>query len=115
MLVRIVWWNFHQVVASVWVNLDGVIPASRLIHDLPDCTDLSFDTLRRIELAEYRQQGSAGSAQRWRRIVDIRASHLSPKRIVTLLRPINIYAPVAKPFFVFGDRSGPGVFVPLGL
>jgi hypothetical protein len=28
--------NLHQVVGSVWVNLDGVNPASRLIPDLPE-------------------------------------------------------------------------------
>src|SRR6185503_12330957 len=55
-LVGIVWGYFHQVVRSVWVNLDGVILSSRLIQDLFDRTHLCFDTLRRIELTEYRQQ-----------------------------------------------------------
>jgi len=35
-LIRIVRRNLHQVVRSVWVNLNGVIPAPRLIQDLPD-------------------------------------------------------------------------------
>ena len=41
--------------ASVWVDLDGVIPASRLIHDLPDRAHIRFDTFWRIELAEYQK------------------------------------------------------------
>src|SRR5258705_12509527 len=52
-LVGILWGNLHQVVASVWVNLNGVIPACRLIQDLPDRTHIRFYTLRRIKLAEY--------------------------------------------------------------
>ena len=58
MLVGIVWRNFHQVVTSVWVNLNEVIPVSRLIQDLLDRTHLRFNPFRRIELAEYRQQRS---------------------------------------------------------
>ena len=57
-LVGIVRGNLHQVVAFVWVNLNGVIPASCLIQDLPDRTHIRFDNLRRIKLAEYRQQRS---------------------------------------------------------
>ena len=44
-LVGIVRRDLHQVVRSVWVNLNGVIPASRLIQDLPDRTHIRFDTL----------------------------------------------------------------------
>src|SRR5688500_4353837 len=54
LLVGIVWRNFHQVVASVWVNPKDVIFASRLIQDLFDCIHIRFDTLRRILLAVYR-------------------------------------------------------------
>src|SRR5437016_14489718 len=54
-LVCVVRWNLHQVVPTIGVNLNGVIPASRLIQDLPDRTHIRFDTLRRIKLAEYRQ------------------------------------------------------------
>ena len=44
MLVGIVRGNLHQVVPSVWVNLNGVIPASGLIQDLPDRTHIRFHT-----------------------------------------------------------------------
>src|SRR5687767_14120351 len=112
-LVRIVRRNLHQVVSSVWVNLNGVIPASRLIQDLPDRTHIRFDSLRRIKLAKYRQQRSGGSAQGWRRIVEIREPHVSPKRMIGFLRSKDIYARVAKPFFVFGYGSSFGVLFPL--
>ena len=114
MLVRIVRRNLHQIVRSVRVNLNGVIPAARLIQDLFDRAHLRFDTFRRIELAEDRQE-SRRSAQRRRRIVDLRAPHESPEGIVAFLRAINIYAPVTKPFLVFGHRSSAGVLVPLGI
>ncbi len=55
-LLGIVWWNFHEVVASVWINLDGVIPASGLIQYLHNRAHIRFNTLRRIELAERHQQ-----------------------------------------------------------
>jgi hypothetical protein len=61
LLVQVVWGNLHQVVRSVWENPNGVIPASRLIQDLLDRAHIRFDTLRRIKLAEYRQQQSGGS------------------------------------------------------
>jgi hypothetical protein len=38
---------------------------------------------------------------------------VSPEGIVTALRPSNIYALMAKPFFVFGCGSSLGVLVPL--
>ena len=57
-LVGILRRNFHQVVGSVWENLDGVIPASRLIQNLPDRTHIRFDSFRSIKLAKYRKQRS---------------------------------------------------------
>src|SRR2546423_13998429 len=57
-LVRIVARCLHQVVHRAWVNLDEVIAAAGLIHDLLDRAHIRFDTLRRIKLAEYRQQRS---------------------------------------------------------
>jgi hypothetical protein len=114
-LVGVVRGNLEQVVPSVGVNLNGVIPASRLIQDLPDRAHIRFDTLRRIKLAEYGQQRGLSSLQRWRRVVDIKATHVSPEGIVTALRPANIYARVAKPFFAFGCGSSFGVLVPLVL
>src|SRR6185436_12128567 len=115
LLVGIVWGDLHQVVASVGVNLNGVITASCLVQDLFDRAHLSFDTFRRIELAEDRQQRSFGSAQRGRRIVEISAPHESPERLVAFLRAINVYARLAKPFFVFGRGASFGVLVPLVL
>ena len=50
-LVGIVRGNLHQVVPSVGVNLNDVIPASRLIQDLPDRAHIRFDSLWRIKLA----------------------------------------------------------------
>ena len=44
LLVGIVRRDLDQVVPSVWVNLNGVIPASRLIHDLPARTHIRFHT-----------------------------------------------------------------------
>src|SRR5215217_6224835 len=114
-LVGIVRRNLHQIVRSVWINLNRVITASCLIEDLPDRAHIRFDTLRRIELAEYREQRSAGSAQRGRRIVGIKAPHVSPERIVAFLRPADIDPRMAKPFFVFGYGSSPRVLVPLGI
>src|SRR5215208_1876746 len=102
LLVGIVWRNLHQVVRSVWINLDRVIPASCLIQDLSDRTHIRFDTLRRIKLAEYRQQRSAGSAQRRRRIVEVKAPHVSPERMVAGLGPKDVDPRLTKPFFVFG-------------
>jgi hypothetical protein len=58
-LVGIVGRNLHQVVRRAWVNLDEVIAASGLIHDLLDRAHVRFDSLRRIKLAEYRQQREA--------------------------------------------------------
>lgn len=55
-LVGVVGWNLHQVVRSVWVDLNGVISAARLIHDLLDRTHIRFDTLRRIKLTKDCQQ-----------------------------------------------------------
>ena len=46
-------------------------------------------------------------------IVKIKAPHVRPEGIVTALGPKDIYALVAKPFFVFGYRSSFGVLVPL--
>src|ERR1044072_8018724 len=98
---------------SVWVNLDGVVAASGLIHDLLDRTHIRCDRFRPIKLAEYRQQRRRGRAQRRGGIVDIKATHVSPEWIVTLLRPANIDPSLSIPFLVFGYGSSPGVFVPL--
>src|SRR6185369_13250339 len=57
-LVWIVARSLHQVVHRAWVNLDEVIAAAGLIHDLLDRAHLRFDTFRRIKLAEDRQQRS---------------------------------------------------------
>ena len=95
-LVCVVSGNLKQVVRSVWVNLNGVIPKSRLIQDLPDRTHIRFDTRGRIKLAKYRQQRgvhslqSSQSLQGRQRVVDIKAPHVSPEGIVTALRPPNI-------------------------
>ena len=51
MLLGIVRRNLHQIVRPIRINLNGVIPPSRLIQDLPDRTHIRFDTLRRIKLA----------------------------------------------------------------
>ena len=97
-LVGIVRGNLLQVVASVWVNLNGVIPASRLIQDLADRTHIRFDTLWRIKLAEYGQQRGVHSLQGRQRVVEIKAPHVSPEGIVSALRPPNIYARLAEGF-----------------
>jgi hypothetical protein len=109
-LVGIVRGNLHQVVRSVWVNLNGVIAASRLIQDLPDRTHIRFDSLRRIKLPEYGQQRGVQSLQGRQRVVDIKAPHVSPEGIVTALRPPNIYARVIDQFRIalkrFMSRAG---------
>jgi hypothetical protein len=46
-LVGIVRRHLHQIVTTVWVKLNGVIPASGQIEDLSDRAHIRFDTLRR--------------------------------------------------------------------
>jgi hypothetical protein len=58
-LVGIVAQYLHQVVRPVWVNLDEVIAASGLIHDLLDRAHVRFNSLRHIQLTEDRQQREA--------------------------------------------------------
>jgi hypothetical protein len=54
MLVSVVRRNLHQVVPSVWVNLNGVIPASRQL-----CLKSRFLSAKG---AKYESQGQARSA-----------------------------------------------------
>jgi hypothetical protein len=80
--------NLHQVVPPVWVNLNGVIPASRLIEDLLDRTHIRFDSLRRIKLPEYGQQRSVQSLQGRQPVVEIKA-----RRVLKVVRREHELAP----------------------